>query len=193
MYLKEPSLTSDKLGLKTWGSLFILGRRLAQNLAYLKGTVLELGSGTGLVGMVAGVLGFPTVLTDLPDIVPNLTDNVELNNINATVDNLDWSNPKSYLDKHNLPRYTTIILSDPLYSSKHPVWIVSMINTFLEESEDARVLLQVPIRKTFENERATLWHLLDINGYTVQEEDTETGYDDFGETTFLFKRLHRKL
>lgn len=192
IYLKEPSLTSDKLGLKTWGSLFILGKRLAQNTSYLSGTVLELGSGTGLVGMVSCVLGFETVLTDLPDIVPNLMDNVELNEINALTESLDWSNPKLFLDNHRNPRYTTVILSDPLYSSKHPAWIVSMINTFLEESQEARVLLQVPIRKTFEVERATLWHLLDINGYIVQEEDTEVGYDDFGETTFLFKKLHRK-
>lgn len=193
IFLKEPSLTSDKLGLKTWGSLFILGKRLASKPAYLEGSVLELGSGTGLVGMVSCVLGFPTVLTDLPDIVPNLTDNIELNSIeNASSDSLDWSNPRSYLEAHNLPRYTTIILSDPLYSSKHPAWIVSMINTFLEDSPEARVLLQVPIRRTFEQERANLWHLLDINGYIAQEEDTEVGYDDFGETTFLFKKLHRK-
>lgn len=193
IYLKEPSLTSDNLGLKTWGSLFILGRRLAAKPAYLKGSVLELGSGTGLVGIVSCILGFPTMLTDLPEIMPNLEDNIELNSIvQASADCLDWSDPASFLEKHKLPTYTTIILSDPLYSSRHPPWIVSMINAFLEKDTEARVLLQVPIRKTFENERARLWELLEANGYEVEEEDREIGYDDFGETTFLFKKLRRR-
>uniref|UniRef100_A0A0L0P9C5 Uncharacterized protein n=1 Tax=Candidozyma auris TaxID=498019 RepID=A0A0L0P9C5_CANAR len=193
IYLKEPSLTADKLGLKTWGSLFILGKRLAARPSYLNGSVLELGSGTGLVGMVSCLLGYRTVLTDLPEILPNLTDNIELNNIdNASSDSLDWSDPSEFLQRYGLLKFTTIILSDPLYSSKHPAWIVNMMNEFLEDSSDASVLLQVPIRKTFEKERAHLWALLEENGYVVQEEDNETGYDDFGETTFVFKQLARR-
>ena len=56
--------------------------------------MLELGSGTGLVGMVSSLLGYPTVLTDLPEIVPNLQLNVDLNKLNnVTVLELDWTNP----------------------------------------------------------------------------------------------------
>lgn len=188
--LKEPSLTADNLGLKTWGSSFILGSRLARNPEYLQGLVLELGSGTGLVGMVACLLGFPTMLTDLAEIVPNLTENVELNHItNAEVDVLDWSNPQSFLNNHGQVKYNTVILSDPLYSSKHPVWIVDMLNTFLSASETARVLLQVPLRRSFENERDHLWRLLLQHGYVVEEEAYEDGYDDFGEIQFCFKKL----
>lgn len=190
--LKEPSLTADNLGLKTWGSSFVLGSRLARNPEYLQGLVLELGAGTGLVGMVACLLGHPSVLTDLSEIVPNLGDNVELNQIsNATVDVLDWSDPSSFLEKHGRVTYTTVILSDPLYSSKHPVWIVDMLNTFLSAEKEARVLLQVPLRRSFEKERDHLWQLLLQNGYDVVEEAYENGHDDFGEMKFCFKKLVR--
>lgn len=193
--LREPSLTSDNLGLKTWGSSYILGNRLAadKEQKYLKGSVLELGSGTGLVGMVACLLGFPSVLTDLDEILPNLKANVELNNItNAEVDTLDWSNPEGFVERNGHLKFDTIILSDPLYSSKHPAWIVNMMNLFLNEGSGSRVLLQLPIRKSFENERAELWRLIEDNGFVVEEENYETGYDDFGETVFYFKKLIKR-
>lgn len=196
LQLKEPSLTADNLGLKTWGSAFLLGSRLARPGAseqYLKSPVLELGAGTGLVGMVSCLLGHDTMLTDLAEIVPNLRQNVELNAIeNGLVAELDWLNPASFLQKHSSPKYNTIILSDPLYSSKHPQWIVDMINLFLAAGLSASVLLQVPVRRNFETERAMLWQLMEENGYVVAFEDTESGHDDFGQSDFLFKKYTRR-
>lgn len=189
--LKEPSLTSDNLGLKTWGSAFILGSRLASNPSYLWGTVLELGAGTGLVGMVASVMGHETTLTDLIEILPNLQDNTALNDISASVEELDWSDPTLFIEENGHLRYETVILSDPLYSSKHPYWIVSMVKMFLAHSKDARVLLQVPIRRSFENERAVLWKLLEDEGFKVEEEAMESGYDDFGQSQYCFKKYTR--
>lgn len=194
LMLKEPSLTADNLGLKTWGSSFILGSRLARQTEknYLVDPVLELGAGTGLVGMVACSIGFPTMLTDLNEIVPNLQANVDLNAItNAQVAELDWSNPESFLVKYGSPEYSTIILSDPLYSSQHPRWIVNMINLFLSRKKESRVLLQIPVRRSFEEERACLWRLMEENGYTVEEECIEQGFDDFGESSFIFKKYIR--
>lgn len=190
--LKEPSLTADNLGLKTWGSSLVLSTRLAKSPSYLNGSVLELGAGTGLVGMVSCLLGFATMLTDLPEILPNLQANVKLNGItNAETAVLDWSNPLAFLDHHGAVTFSTVILSDPLYSSKHPKWIVDMLNTFLSADEDARVLLQIPLRRNFEKERDHLWRLLEENKYEVEEEDYDDGYDDFGEVKFCFKKLRR--
>lgn len=60
--------------------------------------ILELGSGTGLLGLTATLLwNRTTVLTDLPDIVPNLIVNLRRNGFdqtseaNATAAILDWS------------------------------------------------------------------------------------------------------
>ncbi|QBM87228.1 Lysine methyltransferase [Metschnikowia aff. pulcherrima] len=192
--LKEPSLTADNLGLKTWGSSFILGSRLAlqRHKNYLQGSVLELGAGTGLVGMVACYLGHHTTLTDLAEIVPNLRDNIELNAVEtAVVAELDWSNPEGFLARFGELKFSTVILSDPLYSPQHPQWIVDMVNLFLSRDEDSRVLLQVPVRRNFEQERATLWRLMEENGYIVEEESEELGYDDFGESAFIFRKYVR--
>lgn len=87
--IREPPLTGDSLGLKTWGSSYVLAQILprfsAGPLAHLflgdePLEVLELGSGTGLLGIAAACLWkADVVLTDLPNIIPNLAHNVELN------------------------------------------------------------------------------------------------------------------
>lgn len=87
--IREPPLTGDSLGLKTWGSSYVLAQLLprfsAGPLAHLfigdePLDVLELGSGTGLLGIAAACLWKANVaLTDLPNIVPNLSHNAELN------------------------------------------------------------------------------------------------------------------
>ena len=93
--IREPPLTGDSLGLKTWGSSYVLAQLLPQfssagSLAHLfvgdePLDVLELGSGTGLLGIAAACLWKANVaLTDLPNIVPNLSHNAELNR--ATVE-----------------------------------------------------------------------------------------------------------
>lgn len=192
--LKEPSLTGDNLGMKTWGSALILGNRLVQSTTkdYLVSPVLELGSGTGLVGMICCILGYETIMTDLKEIIPNLQDNVDLNSLKdkLKIHELDWSDPSSFIKEYGDAKYKTIILSDPIYSSMHPYWVINMINKFLDvEDNRSRILLQIPIRRSFEKERELLWDLINENGFQVVEEEIEKGYDDFGENEFMFKKI----
>jgi hypothetical protein len=90
--IREPPLTGDSLGHKTWGSSYALAGLLhefaAGPLAHLfppgamstPEEVLELGSGTGLLGLAAAcVWKANVVLTDLPTIIANLMHNAELN------------------------------------------------------------------------------------------------------------------
>lgn len=92
LIIKEPALTGDSLGFKTWGSSYVLSRylpRLAatslfkifdETLGQPPPTVLELGSGTGLLGVAAAAFWQThVILSDLPNIVPNLKDNMEKN------------------------------------------------------------------------------------------------------------------
>lgn len=207
IYLKEPSLTSDNLGLKTWGSSLILGSRLVKvaNLGVgnvsqetlppthplLSGNVLELGSGTGLVGMTCSILGFPTTLTDLAEIVPNLQENVTLNNIEANVLELNWCDPSSFIKKYGNIDFQTIVVSDPIYSSQHPYWVINMVDQFLEHGMSARVLIQLPLRPSYENERALLWSLFEKHNFLQVQHEIEDGFDDFGEMKFCFKMYIR--
>ena len=89
--IREPPITGESLGLKTWGSSYVLAKllpRLAtESLQTLLGAqrvpdlqILELGSGTGLLGLAAACFWQTRVtLTDVPTILPNLTFNVEAN------------------------------------------------------------------------------------------------------------------
>ncbi len=130
--LKEPSLTADNLGLKTWGSSLMLSQRLVNNvLSYytnfnksnnskdynlmLKEPILELGAGTGLVGIACAKLGFDITLTDLSEIIPNLQHNVDKNHKEVSITlgenlkyscfskqkskvaELDWTDPSSFI------------------------------------------------------------------------------------------------
>jgi hypothetical protein len=125
--IREPPLTGDNLGLKTWGTSYVIAKNLenfgVQHLEHLftspsvstSGTskrsllpgikVLELGAGTGLVGIAAGaVWGTDVFLTDLQAIVDNLLFNVDKNT--PTVEELggkissgvlDWREPDKAL------------------------------------------------------------------------------------------------
>lgn len=87
--IREPALTGDSLGFKTWGSSYVLSRHLPNlRQGFLSSffhdhqtpNVLELGSGTGLLGLAAAALwGVPVTLSDLPNIVPNLRANAASN------------------------------------------------------------------------------------------------------------------
>jgi hypothetical protein len=83
--LHEPTLTGDDLGHKTWASSYLL----SQKLSYIANAhfgefnihkVLELGSGTGLLGLAAAaILQCEATLTDLSPIIPNLIENATRN------------------------------------------------------------------------------------------------------------------
>lgn len=234
--LVEPSLTEDLLGLKTWGSSFVLASRLARDLeipnvdraklnikfepaiSYLnpsrhsdnikKNTnnwastpssstlkfldpVLELGTGTGLVGIIAARLGLNVTVTDLEAILPNLKVNVAQNllpgdQIHPEV--LDWTDAEKdgFLEKHGAESFETILISDPIYSDKHPEMIRSMVGIFLKKGKGAQLCLQVPLRPKFEDIREVLYNLLFDLGLERVSFEVESGYDDFGKMEFAW-------
>ncbi|AOA61362.1 S-adenosylmethionine-dependent methyltransferase [Komagataella phaffii CBS 7435] len=190
--LKEPSLTSDNLGLKTWGSSFILSQRLINDdQRYLKEPIMELGAGTGLIGIVVAHLGYHVTLSDLPEILPNLKENIKLNHASAQADchELDWTRPDPFIKENpnSLKGYNTLIFSDPVYSTNQPRWVADISEKFLRKSTEAHILLQVPIRSGFQKERDKLWALMEDKGFQLVESHQQDGYDDFGEQKFVFR------
>ncbi|KAI7923857.1 Protein-lysine N-methyltransferase rrg1 [Pyricularia oryzae] len=179
LVIREPPLTGDSLGLKTWGSSYALARMLGEfaagPLQHLiqspalpssslqqspQTRVLELGSGTGLLGLAAAAIwACQVTLSDLPDIMPNLRHNVERNQPivkamggDLAAGALTWGgngddeiDPDLFGDKN---QFEMVIVADPMYDDDHPGLLASAIDDQLAISADARALVMVPRRDT---------------------------------------------
>jgi lysine methyltransferase len=200
--LHEPTLTSDNLGTKTWVSSYLLSRRLhslleatptlvsptaADQRERSLQRVLELGAGTGLVGLSFAALrpSASVHLTDLPEIVPNLAYNVTLNaellsNAQATVTTgvLDWSVPSDPLPVKN-EKYDIILSADPLYSSEHPKWLAETIDCWLSRKLDSRVIVEMPLRDAYLPQVQEFRHRMIDIGLVAIENGQEVGHDDW--------------
>lgn len=187
--LHEPALTSDNLGFKTWASSYLLAKRLPLLRSQLSGSsVLELGAGTGLVGIAAAaILRTHVVLTDLPEIVPNLDKNLQANDHllamysgSAEAAVLDWSDPASlaHVGKHS---FATILAADPLYSPDHPALLAQTVDYHLSRSRDARLVVEFPLREPYASERLDLKTRLERMGLRLLDQGEDVGRDDWGD------------
>lgn len=210
--LHEPAITEDNYGMKTWLSSYLLARRLHVLLPTLPmlygpepGTVLELGAGTGLVGLSLAALVGPRVrlhLTDLAPIVPNLAYNVEKNTPvlfehGAPIPStgvLDWA-----VQKPELPPIPTeqaadlVVAADPLYSAEHPAWLAQTIARWLRRDISvgadggacagtktrARVVLEMPLRSAYMPQVSELRWRLNAVRLELVAEGEESGFDDW--------------
>ncbi|MCJ1388568.1 hypothetical protein MMC18_001415 [Xylographa bjoerkii] len=214
--LREPSLTADNLGHKTWGASYMLAKRLPlllHNLPFLQSQglreralhstpksnnaqggisipsphILELGAGTGLVGIAAASTFCANVdLTDLPDICGNLAFNAFRNQElttshggSLTTFPLDWSDspsPETVLDK----KYDLIVAADPLYSPDHPIMLANTIAKYLNIKSSSRVIIELPLREAYKPEINHFREIMERAGLNVISEGEEVGYDDWG-------------
>jgi predicted nicotinamide N-methyase len=212
---EDVNIRADNLHLETWGSSLVLARRLhaiqiprlaisdsnylAQNHHYGRsnpercGPVLELGSGTGLVGLSAAAIWKTNVtLTDLSPVVPALDKNISLNKDllsstggSASSGALDWRYPSALsfhlrgsnhqiqevAAEHN--KASVILAADTVYDSSHPEMLVSVIKTWLKEGPDSRVLIAYPVRVAYLDEIRELWERIEGIGMELLEEGKE--------------------
>ena len=215
--LREPSLTADNLGHKTWGASYMLAKRLplllqhlpslesrgprdgAQHLVVQKSRnaqdeasilsprVLELGAGTGLVGIAAAATFRANVdLTDLSDICENLAYNAHRNQEltkayggSLTTFALDWSDlPCSGFLRGK--QYDLIMAADPLYSPEHPIMLANTIALYLITKSSSRVVVELPLREAYQPEVNQFRDIMERKRLTLIAEGEEVGYDDWG-------------
>jgi len=211
--LEEPALTAENLGLSTWASSFILATNLHRfdidpGSSYRPVglepidtgiNVLELGAGTGLLGLSAAAIWRTTVvLSDLGPIVPGLAMNISANKetlsacgAGASCGTLDWAISDKlslYTDGqrrqlHTLLAETTkaniILAADTVYSEEHPAMLSNAILTWLKHGPDARAIIIYAMRVAYLNEIRELWELLERGGLEAIGEGREVGGDEW--------------
>ncbi|KAH7669207.1 Lysine methyltransferase protein [Dioscorea alata] len=136
--LQSPSSMSTPgvTGAVMWDSGVVLGKFLEHAVdsgkLSLKGKkVVELGSGCGLVGCIAALLGGDVILTDLPDRLKLLRRNVESNlggggvRGNADVKELTWGDELDFEFIDPLPDF--VLGSDVIYSESAVMDLLSTI------------------------------------------------------------------
>ena len=204
----EPALTEDNLGLKTWSSSYVLAKKLHILSSHVPLSdmlpILELGAGTGLVGLAAAAAWSATVvLTDLPAIVQNLARNVTGNagivsarGGSAIAGTLDWTQPdiltpfvdvdvsstrcfSSFLEASPHPKVQTILAADSIYSPDHPAMLVNAVSSWLAPGGDARLILAYPIREAYLPQIAGLRCRLGEMGLVIHLEEAEMSQDDW--------------
>jgi hypothetical protein len=113
VYVEEEFNTSEGTGLTVWDGSIVLAKWMESlPRAALSHAVLELGCGTGLVGMAAAALGSPCVtLTDLPYALKNTQRTVAANShissdCTISVQELDWLLP------HQIPPAGIVLAAD---------------------------------------------------------------------------------
>jgi predicted nicotinamide N-methyase len=200
--IHEPALTGDDLGLKTWAASYMLSKRLHTfNLVDPKTKpsppILELGSGTGLVGLAMAALGADVTLTDLPSIHENLarnaTDNatvIEQHGGSTRTGTLDWTSPAScdlYADGKIVQtlnaassKFPIILAADSMYSPDHPRMLVDTIAAWLSEESTAQVIAEFPYREAYLPEIKEFRERMEGIGLQVVQEGEENGFDDWG-------------
>ncbi|KAF1944657.1 hypothetical protein EJ02DRAFT_340559, partial [Clathrospora elynae] len=200
--IHEPALTGDDLGLKTWAASYLLAKRLnsfrlVPSDTQQKLQVLELGSGTGLVGLAMAGLGADVVLTDLPSICTNLARNAQANREIVSQNGgstrtaiLDWTHPTSCApfqddnaaDNHRVipESFPLILAADSLYSPDHPRMLVDTIDVWLSKHANAKVIVELPYRDAYLPEIKDFRRRMLEIGLRILEEGDEKGYDDWG-------------
>lgn len=171
LVVREPPLTGDNPGLKTWGSSYVLAQMLHTIgetwLSHLLGrkdgqpkpSVLELGSGTGLLGLAAAAIWQTRVIaSDLPEIMPNLTYNIQTNRPiiqerggSMEAGALTWGGEEGETDPVLFTAETTfkvIIAADAIYDNNHPALLACAIDERLCLDKETRAMVMVPQRDT---------------------------------------------
>jgi hypothetical protein len=195
--ISEPNLTSENLGLETWAASHILASQLhhlgpkiqfpAPSSDVLP--ILELGAGTGLVGVTAATLWKqPVVLTDLAPLVPALDANINLNleglqkaNTNMEAGTLDWVHPTTLIVKDEQRPQTqahVIFAADTIYSEEHPELLADVVLKWLRKDKEARFLIAWPLRVCYIDYIREMWERLEEGGMEAIEEGREEASQD---------------
>lgn len=178
-HLANQKRSEHGVGGNLWGAALVLCRFLASSSRppgrYLNGKrILELGSGTGAVGLAAASLGADVTLTDLLQVLPLTASNMAANSLcspGTSLALLDWKVVANW-PKDALPNYDVILCSDVLYWSDVVSDLAAVLGRLLQNGKTT--LLWCWVRR-HEHVARELWRALAAQGIVVGRLPLETG------------------
>lgn len=176
-----------------WGSATTLVRFVKRNAAHIGGSaseeaplsgtrILELGSGTGAVGLVLAALGADVLLTDTVEHIPLLQHNIRINQESGVIRShvealvLDWREALPKWAEHPDKPFDAVVASDITYE---PMLYDDLLRT-LDNFPSVPVFLAHERRKSgerrfFERLRAAGWKYDIIPPVFLSPEDRDAG------------------
>ncbi|XP_032790305.2 protein-lysine methyltransferase METTL21D isoform X1 [Daphnia magna] len=130
--------TVGDVGCVVWDAALVLGAYLDHmnqtgQIPVKNRRILELGSGTGFVGLVAAALGGDCLMTDLPEMVPlikrNLFKNTPLLQGAGSAKAFEWGSDMSGLVSHTDKGFDIVLAADCIYYKES-------LNAFIKTIED---------------------------------------------------------
>jgi predicted nicotinamide N-methyase len=179
--LRDIYLTPDKIvsvsdqvffsngddGVHQWESGIVLARFILSINPY--GSLLELGSGSGLAGIAAVKYTqiSSVTLTDYNrKVLDNITNNLQRNSVSAAVRYLDWTDASTYTNTHDI-----VIGSDLIYDGAP---IEMLINTILHHlSANAVCYIVMPDKRKM---TPVFLSLASEKGLTVETQELKDWY-----------------
>lgn len=138
--------STDFYGAVLWPSAMVICHFLEENrdtYNLVDKNVIELGAGTGLVSIVASILGAKVTSTDLPDLLGNLQYNVLCNTKNRckyipVVTELSWGPQVKERFPHDVHHFDYILAADVVYC--HP-FLDELLDTFDHLCQENTIIL----------------------------------------------------
>ncbi|ORY88223.1 putative methyltransferase-domain-containing protein [Leucosporidium creatinivorum] len=172
LIIRDTTLLASSTGFRTWGSAPLLSRLIAaQPYDFVTPSptplhILELGSGTGLVGLTTAAAlssigqAASIDLTDFEEhVLDNLAHNAGLNagtlgSTNVAVERLDWTDfHEGRLTRTSAREYDYVFGADLIYEPQHLNWLHATVSALLRfPSADSSTVptfhLVLPLRST---------------------------------------------
>ncbi|KAJ9067242.1 Methyltransferase-like protein 23 [Entomophthora muscae] len=150
--LKIYEILDSGFGCHLWPASIYLADYLWRERAELVGrSIVELGAGCGLAGLVCAKLGASSILTDHPNntlVLANCIKNVNVNQLEACcqVKSLAWG--RFTKDILELPKIDYIIGSDTFYDRKDFEPLLATVAFLIEQNPDAVFLTAYQERRS---------------------------------------------
>ncbi|KAI0079721.1 S-adenosyl-L-methionine-dependent methyltransferase [Panus rudis PR-1116 ss-1] len=168
-----------------WPAGEVLSSYVARRGSLKRKRVLELGSGTGLVGLAAAILGASVWITDQAPLLEIMRRNVDMNNLGHSVKvmELNWGDPLP----QDLPPFDLILAADCVYFEPAFPLLVKTLSD-LADAGEPEILFCYKKRRKADKRFFTMLK----KHFTWDEVSDDPNREVYAKEAISLLRLHRK-